>query len=145
MRNYFLYVSLFIINFVLVFMLFISSLYLRCQTIELNDVFVDAIKLFKEKNYSETLKSNKKAIKLSYIEYRKKYLTTGNLYENKSRLQVKLKEFNDAGKIFEKVYPIRKKILRPNEKKIAEALNCLSLSFRMKKKYLYVSKVHIEY
>ena len=44
-----------------------------------------------------------------------------------------------------KVYPIRKKLLRPNEIEIAEALNCLSLSFRMKKKYLYVSKVHIEY
>ena len=64
---------------ILFFILILTSNFLYSQSLELKKEFTTTKKLFKESRFSDALKSNEKALILSYKEFGTEHLITATL------------------------------------------------------------------
>ena len=127
---------------ILFFILILASNFLYSQSLELKKEFTTTKKLFKDSRFNDALKSNEKALILSNKEFGIEHLTTATLLENKGRLLLELKKFNEAETILKNVYQIREKLINRNHPDIADALNYLALSLRFQDKLEEAIEIH---
>jgi tetratricopeptide (TPR) repeat protein len=113
---------------IIIFLFLIYNFNLLSQSIELKKEYKLTNKYYKEKNYSEALQSNQKALNLSIEEFGKNHLTTATLFENKGRLLLELSKYGLAEIEFRNVVGIREKLITDYNPDMAEAYNYLALS-----------------
>ena len=118
----------------LLFLLTFYNFYLFSQSIELKKAYKQTNKYFKEKNFNQAFLSNEIALALSVKEFGLTHLTTATLLENKGRLLLELKKYQQAEMQFRDVINIRNKLIDAYHPDIAEPLNYLALSLRKQNK-----------
>ena len=118
----------------LLFLLTFCNSYLFSQSIELKKAYKQTNKYFKEKNFNQAFLSNEIALALSVEEFGLTHLTTATLLENKGRLLLNLKKYQQAEMQFRDVINIRNKLIDAYHPDIAEPLNYLALSLRKQNK-----------
>ena len=131
-----------VFKIILFFILILTSNFLYSQSLELKKEFTTTKKLFKESRFSDALKSNEKALILSYKEFGTEHLTTATLLENKGRLLLEVENFYEAEIILRNVYQIREKLISKNHPDTADALNYLALSLRFQDKLKEAIVIH---
>tara|TARA_B100000029_G_scaffold47716_1_gene43746 strand:- start:491 stop:1147 length:657 start_codon:yes stop_codon:yes gene_type:complete len=119
---------------IIIVLFLIYNFNLFSQSTELKKEYRLTNKYYKEKNYSEALQSNQKALNLSIEEFGENHLTTATLYENKGRLLLELSEYGLAEIQFRNVVGIREKLITDYNPDMAEAYNYLALSLRKQNK-----------